>query len=304
MHMRCSRCNDNAIVTQRYSGTHLCQEHFVEDFEERVKNTVAKGRMLEDNDRIAVALSGGKDSTALLYILNKILLTQKDITIFALTVDEGIKGYREETVKSAQNIAKKLGIDHVTISFKEEYGVDLDQIVAGEREAPCTFCGVFRKNLLNRKARELGATKVATGHDLDDEAQTVMMNYMKGDIERLGRFAPRHLQPGLVPRIKPLKEIPERETALYCMVKGFYLKMTECPYAGLSLRSEMRDMMNDLEKKFPGIKQSTMKGFDSISGMLTKRYPPTELSSCKLCGEPCIGDLCKACLLLGRLKID
>jgi uncharacterized protein (TIGR00269 family) len=258
--------------------------------------------MLQGGDRIAVALSGGKDSTALLNILDKILSGRKDITMFAVTVDEGIKGYREDTIKSARKITEELRVEHFIVSFREEFGLGLDEIVAGKREAPCTFCGVLRKSLLNRTAKKYGATKVATGHDLDDEAQSVLMNYMKGDIERLGRFAPRRIQPGLVPRIKPLKNIPERETALYCMVSGFYVKMTECPYANLSLRSDVRDMLNNLEMKFPGTKQSCMRGFDSLSGLLGARYPPMELSSCGLCGEPCVGALCKACQLLNRLK--
>lgn len=300
--MKCSKCDDAAIVSQRYSNTHFCEKHFVEDFEDRVKEAVAKGRMLQDGDRIAVALSGGKDSTALLNILKKILIDRKDITMFAVTVDEGIVGYREDTIKSARKITEDLGIEHIIVSFKGEFSLSLDEMVAGKREAPCTFCGVLRKSLLNRTAKKYGATKVATGHDLDDEAQSILMNYMKGDIERLGRFAPRRIQPGLVPRIKPLKNIPERETALYCMVNGLYVKMAECPYASLSLRSDVRDMLNNLEMNFPGTKQSCMKGFDRISELLAMRYPPMELSSCSLCGDPCVGDLCKACQLLNKLK--
>ena len=300
--MLCSKCDDIAIVSQRYSDTHLCKRHFVEDFEDKVKETIAKGHMLEDKDRIAVALSGGKDSSALLHLLNKILSERKDIEMFAITIDEGIQGYREETIKSALRETEKLGVEHVIISFKDEFGLDLDEIVAGKKEAPCTFCGVFRKRLLNYTAKKFGATKVATGHDLDDEAQSIMMNYVKGDIERLGRFMPRRIQPGLVPRIKPLKNIPERDTALYCMVNGFYVKMAECPYASLSFRSDVRDLLNNLEMKFPGTKQSCMKGFYGLSDLLAMRYPPMDLSSCSLCGEPCVDGLCKACQLLNRIK--
>jgi uncharacterized protein (TIGR00269 family) len=300
--MKCSKCNDNAIVSRRYSGAHLCQRHFIEAFEDTVKHTIADSKMVSKGDRIAVALSGGKDSTALIYIMNMLLSVQKDITMFAITIDEGIKGYREDTLKSARSITEMLGIDHVIVSFKDEYGLDLDEMVIGKREAPCTFCGVLRKSLLNRVAKRLGATKVATGHDLDDDAQSIMMNYLKGDIERLGRFAPRRLQKGLIPRIKPLKDIPERETALYCMVQGFYVKMAECPYASLSLRSDVRNLLNYLEKNFPGAKQSTMNGFDSISDLLARSYPPIELSSCKLCNEPCVEDLCKACQLVGKIN--
>lgn len=298
--MKCSKCGNKAIMSQKCSGVHLCIRHFEEDFQEKVKDTVNKGQMVRGGDRIAVALSGGKDSATLLHVLNKILFSQNDIELFAITVDEGIKGYREDTIKSARKITEDLGIKHIIVSFKKEYGLGLDEIISKKKEVPCTFCGVLRKSLLNQTARELGATKVATGHTLDDEAQSVMMNYLKGDIERLGRFAPRRIQPGLVPRIKPLKDIPERETALYCIVEGLYAKMVECPYAGLSLRSDIRDMMNEFEKNFPGTKQSVMKGFDSITSLLAKRYPPMDLSSCKFCKEPCVEDLCKACQLLGR----
>jgi uncharacterized protein (TIGR00269 family) len=302
--MKCSKCLENAIIFKRYSGTHLCARHFVEAFEETVRRTIAENKMIEEGDRIAVALSGGKDSNALIYVLNKILFDRKDISITAITIDEGIKCYRDDTIKSARRISEDLGIEHIIVSFKEEYGFNLDDMIAGRREAPCTFCGVFRKSLLNRTAKRLGATKVATGHDLDDDAQSIMMNYLKADIERLGRFAPCRLQPGLIPRIKPLKDIPERETALYCMVHGFYAKMAECPYASLSFRSDVRDMLNYLENNFPGTKQSSISGFSRISDLLADCYPPMKLSSCRLCKEPCVEDLCKACQLLGKINED
>ncbi len=121
--MKCSKCLENAIVFKRHSGTHLCESHFVEAFEETVRHTIADKKMIEQGDRIAVALSGGKDSTALIYVLNKILCNRKDINIFAITIDEGIKGYREDTVKSAQNISEELGIDHIIVSFKVPFAL-------------------------------------------------------------------------------------------------------------------------------------------------------------------------------------
>jgi len=300
--LKCSKCDEDAIMAQRYSGVQLCESHFLEDFERRVKDALFRQKMVSENDRIAVALSGGKDSTALLYVLCKILSDRKDVQIFAITIDEGISGYRDDTIKSARKIAEDLGVEHVVVSFEDQYGMSLDEMVKGRSEAPCTFCGVFRKTLLNRTAKELGATKVATGHDLDDEAQSVAMNYIKGDIERLARLAPIRVQEGLVPRIKPLKDIPDRETALYCMVKGFYVKMAECPYASLSFRGDVRDMLNSLEKNFPGTKRSILKGFGAISGLAADRYPQMDLSRCRLCGEPCVKDICKACELDARLK--
>ncbi|MHC1635457.1 MAG: TIGR00269 family protein [Candidatus Methanospirareceae archaeon] len=300
--MKCDKCKNRAIIFQRYSGMHLCERHFVEDVERKVKRAMRKYMMVERNDRIAVALSGGKDSTVLLYLLKKIFSPRKDIKLFAITVDEGIKGYRGATISLARKITGELGIDHYIFSFKNEYGIELDDVIVGKEQAPCTFCGVLRKSILNRAARDLSATKVATGHDLDDEAQSVMMNYLKGDIGRLIRFMPSRVQEGFIPRIKPLRDVPEKEVTLYGIIKGLYtdLNLRECPYAHLSLRSHIRKVLNELEDKHPGIKYSLLRGFEKIIELVRANYPQIELSACKICGEPCIGDVCKACVLLGR----
>ena len=299
--MICSRCSERAIVSQRSSGFHFCQSHFIEDFERIVAETVQKSAMVKDGERIAVAVSGGKDSTALLLCLHKIL-ADRDVELIAITVDEGIAGYRDDTIKAAKAIAGQLGIEQKIVSFREEYGYDLDQMVQGKDTAPCTFCGVFRKNALNKMAKRLGACKVATGHNLDDEAQSVMMNYLKGDIQRLMRLRPKREQPGLVPRIKPLRDIPEKEIALYCMVNGVFADARECPYAKLSLRADVRDMMNSLENLFPGTKQSTMQGFEKLAEMAKGMRTQVDLGACHKCGEPCVEDLCKACQLLVAIK--
>jgi uncharacterized protein (TIGR00269 family) len=299
--MICSLCHERAILSQPYFGRHLCQDHFIEDFERRVAETIEKNCMVEDGERIAVAVSGGKDSTALLFCLHRIL-AGRDVEMVAVTVDEGIAGYRDDTIKAARAISKKLGIEQEIVSFREIYGYDLDEMVVGKKVAPCTYCGVFRKNALNRAAKSLGASKVATGHNLDDEAQSVMMNYLKGDMERLMRFRPRRAQPGLVPRIKPLRDIPEKEIALYCMVNGVFTESRECPYAQLSLRSDVRDMMNSMENLFPGIRQSTLRGFEKIAKIAGGNWAQIELGKCHECGEPCVGKMCKACELLVKLK--
>jgi uncharacterized protein (TIGR00269 family) len=298
--MICSLCSKRAIISQHYSGHHLCQSHFIEDFERRVRETVQKGGMAREKERIAVAVSGGKDSTALLFCMHKIL-AGKNVELVAVTVDEGIAGYRDDTIKAAKAITEQLGIEQKIVSFREEYGYNLDEMVGGKKVAPCTFCGVFRKNALNRMAKRLGADKLATGHNLDDEAQSVMMNYLKGDIERLMRFRPQRIQPGLVPRIKPLRMMPEKEIALYCMVSGIYTQSRECPYAGLSLRADVRDMMNALESEFPGTKLSTLQGFEEIAEKTQGQWTAMELDACRKCGEPCVKDLCKACELGGSL---
>jgi uncharacterized protein (TIGR00269 family) len=298
--MKCTLCSETAVISQRDRDLHLCAAHFTEEFEQNVQKTVLKGQMVQDGDRIAVAVSGGKDSTALLYVLRHIL-ADRDVELFAVTIDEGIAGYRDDTMKLARKVAEDLGIGQEVVTFRDEYGFDLDRAVQ-DGAMPCTVCGVFRKSALNRAAKRLGAVKLATGHNLDDEAQSVMMNYLKGDMERLARFRPRRRQPGLVPRIKPLRETPEKEIALYGMINGFYEESRECPYANLSFRSDVRDMMNRLEDLFPGTKRSTLDGYERVLELAGDRWMQKDLSSCRICREPCVKDLCKACELLGTLR--
>lgn len=301
--IRCDKCNQRAIIFQRYSGMHLCEEHFAGDVERKVKRAMRRYSMVEENDKIAIALSGGKDSSVLSYILDKILSRRKDIELFAITIDEGIKGYRGDTIKSARKMAEKLGIECQIFSFKKEYGINLDEIVSDKEQAPCTFCGVLRRDILNKTARDLSATKIAVGHNLDDEAQTIMMNYLKGDIERLARFTPSRVQWSFVPRIKPLRDVPEKEVVLYGVMKGLDMNLSKCPYAQLSLRSEIRDMLNEFEDKHPGTKYSIVRGFEKISDVIKDNNPQIGLSMCRICGEPCVGDVCKTCTLLREMKI-
>ena len=134
------------IISQRYSGQHLCQDHFIQDFERRVAETVQRNDMVKDGERIAVAVSGGKDSTALLFCLCKIL-AKRDVELVAVTVDEGIAGYRDDTIKAAKAIAEKLAVEQHIVSFREEYGYDLDEMVQGRRSRPAPIAGSFARTL-------------------------------------------------------------------------------------------------------------------------------------------------------------
>lgn len=198
----CTLCSSPAIISLKRDGTRLCQDHFISYFEAKVEETLLSGGMIAEKERIAVAVSGGKDSTALLFCLYR-LLSGREVELVAITVDEGIAGYRDDTIQAAKAIARQLGVKQHMVSFREEYGQSLDRMVVGRHVAPCTYCGVFRKHALNRAARALGADKIATGHNLDDEAQTVMMNYLKGDLERLMRLRSGGPRRGWCPASSP-----------------------------------------------------------------------------------------------------
>ncbi len=297
--MKCQRCSKTAVVFQKYSNAHFCKPHFIEDVERKIKRDIRKFGMIKKGERIAVALSGGKDSTVLLYVLHKIFQNRRDLELLAVTIDEGIAGYREHTLEHAIKLTRELGINHTIVSFKEGFGVTLDELAAKKEHAACTLCGVLRKNLLNRVARELGANKLATGHNLDDEAQTILMNYLRGDTDRLKRMLPGITQPGLVMRIKPLRSIPEKEVALYGFLNSLPVSTDECLYAGEALRNEIREIVNNYEVRHPGTKYSLLGGFDEIAPMM--QPPATQIVRCEICGEPSSVAVCKTCRLLGRI---
>jgi uncharacterized protein (TIGR00269 family) len=302
MTIKCKKCNHDAIIFQKYSGMHLCKKHFVEDVERKIKLTIRQEYNIQKNDVIAVALSGGKDSSVALYIMHKILGNRPDIEIVAVSVDEGIEGYRFNTLEVAKNLTSKLGIRHIIRSFKDIHGTTMDKLATLDREkGACSYCGVLRNNILNRAALDIGATKLVTGHNLDDEAQTVLLNHLRGDVDRMIRFSQPAAVAGLVLRAKPLRNIPEKEVALYALVNSLQVDFSECPYAGEALRGEVREMLNNFEIKHPGTKYSLLRGFDKLAEALAKGLPPAKIEKCRICGETCTEDVCQACKLLGRV---
>lgn len=299
----CSKCKKPALTYIRYNGTHLCNDHFIQYFEKRVKKDLKKQGKTDSNSKIGVAISGGKDSVVALHMTNTIFEKRPDITLFGITVDEGIKGYRDESIKYASENCKMLGIEHYIISFKDVVGITMDEIAAKKDElGECSYCGVFRRVCLNQKAKELGINKLVTGHNLDDMVQSILMNFVNSDLKKLARLGPhKKVQPGLVPRILPLRTIPEKENMLYAIVKNISFHDAECPYAIRAHRGNFRDIVDDLEYKTPGTRHGILNSYDNLKDLLFEKYPPTKLNKCKICKEPTSQELCKACILKQRI---
>jgi len=299
----CSSCNKKAVYFRVNEGRYYCEKCFSKNIEDRVKRTIRKFRMVENGDRIVVGLSGGKDSSNTLYILKKIFGQNPKIKIIAVTIDEGIKGYRDKTLKGCVDFCDRLGIEHHIVSFDEEFSLTVDKIAKKNKDkGMCSYCGVFRRYLLNKKARELKASKIALGHNLDDEAQSILMNVFKGDLLRLARFGPipkvkDHKK--FIPRIKPLIMIPEKESALYAIINGIPAYFDECPYAVFNpLRMETRDFLNKLEDSSPGIKYSILRSGEKLSEVLRKTLKTGEIGTCENCGEPSSERVCKTCKII------
>ncbi|MBN2043189.1 MAG: TIGR00269 family protein [Candidatus Aenigmarchaeota archaeon] len=298
------RCGKRIVIFRKYEGRGLCRYHFIRSVEEKAKKTISKYYSVGRNETIAVGVSGGKDSTALLLLLHRIFGKRTDIRMFAISIDEGIPGYRDESLQIAKKLCKKLGIKHHIFSFKEEFGKPLHEKVKNIRKkkegGPCTYCGVGRRYLLNRKSRELGATRLALGMNLDDEIQGILMNYMRGDLIRLSRMGGHVVKDSLfVPRIKPFREIPEKEVGLYAFLNSLEIQEDECPLLE-GPRFKVRDFLNELESESPGTKFSIIKSYDRLlpslrKGMKTGGYM---VDKCTKCREPTSSQkVCKTCEL-------
>jgi len=299
MTIQCLKCKKPSITFIRYSGAHLCKKHFIEFVERRVKKDIKKQGKTIDNATIGIALSGGKDSTVALHLMHEIFSQRPNLTLYAITVDEGITGYRDKSLPIAQKNCKKLGIEHHVISFEDVIGKTIDEIASLHHElGECSYCGVFRRFCLNTKTKELGVNKLVTGHNLDDMAQSILMNFTNGDMQKLARLGPHsRIQPGLVPRLLPLRTIPEKESMLYAIVRNIEFHNAECPYSIRALRGSYREIIDKLEDNTPGTRHSILNSYESIKELLLVQYPAMKLNICPTCGEPTSQRICKTCLL-------
>lgn len=292
---KCSQCSKTAVVS--VTGSY-CKAHFIAYFEKNVAETIKDYKLVSKKDRVAVACSGGKDSTAILYLLNKWFGN-----VTALAIDEGISGYRNQTLKDLRSFCSRNKIPLKVVSYKNEFGFTLDRALRKFPDSPCNLCGTLRRYLLNRGAR--GFTKIATGHNLDDEAQSIMMNLFKDNLElaaRLGPISGVLTDSKFVPRVKPLYFCPEKEVAAYALLQDFGVHFNECPYVTRSFRASVRDFLNELELSYPNAKQNIVKSFLKFLPGLKKKYSAVaSMEYCKSCGEPASNELCKACTYVKSL---
>jgi uncharacterized protein (TIGR00269 family) len=309
---KCSHCNNVIIIQRRYSGEILCPDCFQKNIEKIIYKTISKYKMLKPNDKIVVGLSGGKDSIALLYNLNSIQnRAHHTESIIALTIDEGIEEYRERSIKSAKEFCKKYDIEHRIISFKEQIGYKLDEIIKIKKNTPdykyaCNYCAAIRRRLLNDGAKKLGGTVLAMGHNLTDFAETFLMNIL---YKRLNLVANQYffkeenkeINQFFIKKITPLIRIPEEEIFLYANIKKFDYYPSHCPYREKDpiIRKRVLNFIQECKKYSPEIEFNLFSGFLELSETLYKHTEKEHYNLCQICGYPCgNGKICTYCSYL------
>ena len=288
-------------MRRAYSGETLCKKCFVHSIELKTFRTISKYGMIMHRDRVAVGVSGGKDSLSLLFILKKYFDKRKDNhnRLVAITIDEGIKGYRDESLAIVSKLCNELGVENKTFSYSSLFGVDMDQAMTirpSEKLSSCSICGTFRRRALDVAAESVGANVLATAHNMDDHLQTFMINLFAGDVERISWTQPDTASYGNgLKKIKPFVEIPEYEIAFYALQRDIPFQTEECPYMHESVRTPIRDFFNSLEREHPGIKFNAYNSSRKISTRLGKSLVKKE--RCMQCGRNSSGPVCSACMM-------
>ncbi|KAJ2906475.1 hypothetical protein MKZ38_001456 [Zalerion maritima] len=252
----CATCKvERALIKRPKNYQKLCKVCFIKIFEDEVHHTITSSGLFRRGERIAIGASGGKDSTVLASLL-KTLNDRHDygLNLVLLSIDEGIKGYRDDSLDTVKRNALQYDMPLKIVGYDELYGWTMDQVVAtiGKR-GNCTYCGVFRRQALDRGAKMLGIQHVVTGHNADDVAETVMMNLLRGDLPRLSRGTSivTGSQTSEVKRSKPLKYAYEKEIVLYAHHKKLDYFSTECLYSPEAFRGSARSLIKNLEKVRP-----------------------------------------------------
>ncbi|KAF9196720.1 cytosolic thiouridylase subunit Ctu1 [Haplosporangium sp. Z 11] len=313
----CNLCQSvRAILKRPKTGQQLCKECFFHVFETEIHNTIVDNKLFKRGDRVAIGASGGKDSTVLAYVM-KLLNDRYDygLDLVLLSIDEGITGYRDDSLETVKRNRDQYQIPLLIVSYKDLYGWSMDDIVKEiGRKNNCTFCGVFRRQALDRGAIMLNVDHIVTGHNADDIAETVLMNILRGDLPRLQRCTSiitndtsedsSGIETSKILRSKPFKYTYEKEIVMYAYFKKLDYFSTECIYSPNAYRGHARVFLKDLE----AVRRTTIVDIIHSGEALSASVQANEstklptMSTCTRCGYISSNELCKACLLLEGLN--
>ena len=231
--MKCRKCENKASVHMRQHKLALCKEHYLEWVPEQTERFIQKYEMFTPDEKILVAVSGGKDSLSLWHILVK-LGYQADGLYLGLGIDGGIN-YSHESQRLTEEFAARNNLKLHVVDIEKEYGQPIPVIAQRSHRGdgkPCAVCGLAKRHEMNRVARDLGYDVLATGHNLDDEAAVLFGNTLNWSSEYLLRQGPvLPGAPGLARKVKPLCRFYEREMTAYAILSGIEYIYEECPFA-------------------------------------------------------------------------
>lgn len=307
--MKCRTCGQKAVVNMRQHKLALCKEHYLEWIPDQTDRFVEKYKMFTRAQKVLVAVSGGKDSLSLWDILHR-QGYQADGLYICLGIDAG-QDYSSESQRLTEKFAARRNLKLHIVDVQKEYGASVPQFAQKSRRGrgkPCSVCGLVKRHVMNRIARDLEYDVLATGHNLDDEAAVLFGNTLSWAGEYLLRQGPVLPEtPGLARKVKPLCRIYEREMLAYVLLRGIDYIYDECPFSVGSTSIYYKQLLNKLESDRPGAKLSFYLSFLEArkSGLFTERQKiQAELHPCPNCGQPTSAPgLCSFCRMMSRYEV-
>ncbi|MFN3974477.1 MAG: TIGR00269 family protein [Dehalococcoidia bacterium] len=290
--MKCQKCGQRASVDLPRHHAAFCAPHYLEFFERQVQRTIERWKMLTHQDRILVAVSGGKDSLSLWEVLLRLGYTPTGLHIHL-----GIGEYSDASLAKTQAFAQARGVPLIVVNLAQTYGLGVPQLAKSLRRVPCSGCGLSKRYITNRVALEQGFTVVATGHNLDDEAATLLGNLLHWQMDALARQSPvlEADHPRLVKRVKPLFLMTEKETVSYALLRRIDYIPDECPYAEGARSLLYKDALNRIEAQSPGSKHQLVAGFLERLHPRLSQADTQSVGECQRCGQPTTSAVCAFC---------
>ena len=294
---KCRTCRGPAIIELPRHNANFCAEHFIEFCRRQVVKAIDQFEMIAGDDRVLVAVSGGKDSLAVWDML-------VDLGYHAdgLYVGLGIGDYSDTSADHARRFATERGLNMIEINLREDYGYDIPTAAAATRRVPCSSCGTSKRHLFDKAALDGGYTVLVTGHNLDDEAAVLFGNTLRWDVEYMARQLPvLAAREGFPKKVKPLVRLTERETAAWCIVRGIDYLVDECPMAAGNRHLAYKAVLNTIEASSPGTKSAFYLNFiENMTPLLAGKAMAAgrQLGACPNCGAPTTGNLCAFCHLV------
>ena len=293
--MNCRVCKQRAAVEVRRHNTAFCPDHFIEHVQRQVARTIHDYEMFGPNDRLLLGVSGGKDSLALWDIL-----TGLGYTVDGIYLHLGIGEYSSDSLALTERFVAERHLALRIVDLPADYGFSIPQAASAQGRNACSVCGLAKRYLLNEAAA--GYEVLVTGHNLDDEAATLLGNVMKWNTQYLGRQAPMlPAVEGLARKVKPLIRVAERETAAYAVLRGIEYEVEECPLVAGNTINHLKERMTVLEAGSPGVKQQFLFGFFERGAQHFEVESKVTLNACQSCGSPTTGDVCAFCRVRDRV---
>jgi len=291
--MHCRKCGEKASINMRQHKLALCTHHFLDWVPDQVERIIRKYNMFSHQDTLLVAVSGGKDSLSLWDILHRLGYSVDGLYI-GLGIDGGLN-YSVNSLAYARSFAQERNLFLRVVDIHAEYGETIPELAMRTHRGhykPCSVCGLAKRHVMNRIARQNNYSVLLTGHNLDDEAAILFGNTLNWMGPYLIHQSPVLAadKPGLVRKVKPLCRIYEREMAAYALLRGIHYIQEECPFASDSTSIYHKELLNRLETDRPGAKLNFYLSFlrakrDGLFSPVADEHVEL-LHSCPDCGQP------------------